>query len=152
MPVLTREATAAALALAGIRHGAAVLDLTPAAGLTRAARAMAGPAGSVDHPPVPTEVRQRYHYVLGVWSDRDGAAAIAEARRQLRGAAPGARVVLGSEGALSVLVNEMRAAGWTVLHATVVDEGAATSAGDGQLAFAVARLPAPSRSRRVSAA
>jgi hypothetical protein len=152
VPVLTREAVAAALALAGIRHGAAVLDLTPAAGLTRAALAMAGPAGSVDHPPVPSEVRSRYAYVLGVWSDRDGVAAIAEARRQLRGAAPGARVVVGSIGALPVLLDGMRAAGWTVLHATAVDEGAITDSGDGQLAFAVARLPAQARSRRGSAA
>jgi hypothetical protein len=150
--VLTREAVAAALALAGIRHGAAVLDLTPEAGLTRAARAMTGPAGSVDHPPVPTSVRYRYDYVLGVWSDRDGTAATTEARRQLRGTAPGARVVLGSVGALPVLVDEMRAAGWTVLHATAVDEGTSTGNGRTPLAFAVARMPAPARTRRGSAA
>jgi hypothetical protein len=46
--MLTREAVAAALALAGIRTGANVLDLAPAAGLTKAARAMAGEAGRVD--------------------------------------------------------------------------------------------------------
>jgi hypothetical protein len=149
VPVLTREAVAAALALAGIRHGAAVLDLTPAAGLTRAAQAMAGPAGSVDHPPVPSAVRYRYDYVLGVWSDRDGTAAVTEARRHLRGTAPGARVVVGSDGALPALVEGMQAAGWTVLHTTAVDDGATTGDGAASLAFAVARLPAPARKPRV---
>ncbi len=149
MPVLSREGVATALALAGIRHGAAVLDLTPAAGLTRAAQAMAGPAGSVDHPPVPSAVRYRYDYVLGVWSDRDGTAAVAEARRHLRGTAPGARVVVGSDGDLPALVEGMQAAGWTVLHTAALDDGTTGAGADASLAFAVARLPARARKAHV---
>lgn len=143
--MLTREAVAAALALAGIRSGAVVLDLTPEAGLTRAARAMAGPAGTIEHSPVASDTPYRFDYVLGVWADRDGGTATSEAQRQLAGVAPGARVILGSHGAPDDLVDAMRAAGWTVLHTTAVPDGAATVTGSGPLALAVARLPAAAR-------
>lgn len=140
--MLTREAIAAALALAGIRTGAHVLDLAPDAGLTRAARAMAGSGGRVDAadeeeptPPV------RYGYALAIWSDRPAAAVVDEAVTALPTLAPYARVTLGSAGSLAALVDELRAGGWTVLHGTTVSTADPALGRGADLALAVARRP-----------
>lgn len=146
--MLTREAVAAAFALAGIRSGAHVLDLAPASGLGRAARAAAGPAGRVDgvgdafgaRPPV------RYGYAIGVWPARDPEDVVVAARSSLASLAPYARVTLGSSGSLAALVDGLRADGWTVLHGTTVASASASAStsdrtGTGDLALAVARVP-----------
>jgi hypothetical protein len=120
--MLSREAVAAAMALAGVRSGAHVLDLTPAAGLTRAARAAAGAAGRVDEagtepesvPPV------RYGYAIGVWSDRPAEDVLQSVEEALPALAPYARITIGSSGSLVALVDRLRLAGWTVLHGTSV--------------------------------
>jgi hypothetical protein len=140
--MLTREAVAAALALAGIRTGAHVLDLAPDAGLTRAARAMAGSNGRVDA--VDAEVTGpavRYGYAMGVWSDRPATIVVDEASAALPAMAPYARVILGSEGSLVALVDELRTAGWTVLHGTTVPDADPARGHGAELALAVARRP-----------
>ena len=140
--MLTREAVAAALALAGIRTGAHVLDLAPGAGLTRAARAMAGTNGRVDaadtdeaEPPV------RYGYALAIRADQPATAVVDEAVAALPALAPYARVTLGSAGSLVTLVDQLRAGGWTVLHGTTVPDADPARGHGTELALAVARRP-----------
>jgi hypothetical protein len=146
--MLSREAVAAALALAGVRSGANVLDLTPRAGLTRAARAAAGASGRVDPsgprigpagPPV------RYGYAIGIWSDHDADSVVRAAEAARTVLAPYARVTLGSAGSLVALVDRLRSDGWTVLHGTSVpDADTDTPRGAGKrsdLALVAARAP-----------
>jgi hypothetical protein len=150
--MLTREAVAAALALAGIRTGANVLDLAPAAGLTKAARAMAGDAGRVDEldatPLDPTPLdppaaasRLRYGYAIGVWADRPARTVVKDAESHRLNLAPFARVTLGSIGSLTTLVDELRGIGWTVLHGTTVPDADPAVGRGAELALAVARVP-----------
>lgn len=138
--MLTREAVAAALALAGIRTGAHVLDLAPEAGLTRAARAMAGSSGRVDEvdqeSPAPAV---RYGYAIGIWPGRPAASVVGDADTTRRALAPYARVTLGSEGSLAALVGELRGSGWTVLHGTTVADAEPGSGRSAELALVVAR-------------
>jgi hypothetical protein len=140
--MLTREAVAAALALAGIRTGAHVLDLAPGAGLTRAARAMAGAGGRVDSvAEAPNGPEVRYGYAIGVWADRSATTVVQDAESARPSLAPYARVTLGSEGSLAALVDRLRVSGWTVLHGTTVpvpDQALGRSA---DLALVVARVP-----------
>ncbi len=135
--MLSREAVAAAMALAGVRSGAHVLDLSPDAGLTRAARAMAGSGGRVDAagaepaaaPPV------RYGYAIGIWSDRTAEDVVRAVEQALPALAPYARITIGSSGSLVALVDRLRSAGWTVLHGTSVADVAG---------LGVAATPGPS--------
>src|SRR3954452_23027321 len=120
-PMLSREAVAAALALAGVRSGACVLDLAPAAGLTRAARAAAGENGRVDGgdvPPDPLLPEVRYSYGLAVWPDEPADRVVEHAESASDRFTPYARVTLGSAGSLVHLVDRLRERGWTVLHGT----------------------------------
>jgi hypothetical protein len=138
--MLTREAVAAALALAGIRTGAHVLDLAPDAGLTRAARAMAGSGGRVDTVEEPVGVPPvRYGYAIGVWSDRPASEVVHDVAGALPELAQYARVTVGSSGSLSTLVDRLRSGGWTVLHATTVPDADPALGRRGELALAVAR-------------
>jgi hypothetical protein len=139
--MLTREAVAAALALAGIRTGANVLDLAPAAGLTKAARAMAGAAGRVDAFDPAAEPTVRYGYAIGVWADRPARRVVADVASHRPKLAPYARVMVGSVGSLSSLVDELRSIGWTVLHGTTVPDADPTVGRRAGLALAVARAP-----------
>jgi hypothetical protein len=140
--MLTREAVAAALALAGIRNGAHVLDLAPDAGLTRAARAMAGSGGRVDSIAEPATTPQvRYGYALAVWADRTADTVVGDAAAALPELAPFARVTLGSRGSLAALVDHLRSGGWTVLHATTVPDADPALTRPTELALAVARRP-----------
>lgn len=140
--MLTREAVAAALALAGIRSGAHVLDLAPDAGLTRAARAMAGAGGRVDVADEPAPAPPvRYGYAIGVWSDRSAPEVVADVGGALPELAQYARVTVGSAGSLSALVDRLRSSGWTVLHATTVPDADTALGRRSELALAVARRP-----------
>lgn len=140
--MLTREAVAAALALAGIRSGAHVLDLAPDAGLTRAARAMAGTGGRVDVVDEPVDAPPvRYGYAIGVWSDRPAPDVVADVGEALPELAQYARVTVGSAGSLSALVDRLRSSGWTVLHATTVADADPALSRRSELALAVARRP-----------
>jgi hypothetical protein len=137
--MLPREAVAAALALAGIRTGARVLDLAPDAGLTRAARAMTGPAGRVDTRKGPGG----YEYLLAVRPDLAADEVIEEVSAMTGELRPSARVVLGSTDSLVALVDRLRRTGWTVLHGTTVPQAATSGAGARTaLALAAARPPA----------
>jgi hypothetical protein len=142
--MLSREAVAAALALAGVRSGAHVLDLAPAAGLSRAALAAAGATGRVDpvgtDEDLPQQIR-RYGYAIGVWSDRSADAVVGTAERSLGYLAPHARITLGSAGPLVGLVDRLRSRGWTVLHATSVPGGDASAGYRSDLALVAARPP-----------
>jgi hypothetical protein len=140
--MLTREAVAAALALAGIRTGAHVLDLAPGAGITRAARAMAGAGGRVDSvEDEPHGSAVRYGYAIGVWSDRSATTVLHDVEAARPSLAPFARVTMGSEGSLGSLVDQLRAGGWTVLHGTTVPDADPDRAAR-TLALVVARAPA----------
>jgi predicted methyltransferase len=141
--MLPREAVAAALALAGIRTGARVLDLAPGAGLTRAARAMTGPGGRVD-----TENRPGgYDYLLAVRPDLAADEVVDEAAAASGELLPSARVVVGSTDSLVALVDRLRGIGWTVLHGTTVPQAATSGAGArSPLALAAAR-PSARRNR-----
>ena len=140
--MLTREAVAAALALAGIRSGATVLDLAPGAGLTKAARAMAGDGGRVDAlDPKATRPPVRYGYAIGVWADRTARTVVEDAESCRPSLAPFARVTLGSIGSLTALVDELRSTGWTVLHGTTVPDADPSVGRPAELALAVARAP-----------
>lgn len=140
--MLTREAVAATFALAGIRSGAHVLDLAPAAGLARAARAAAGPQGRVDGPDDASRAERpavRYGYAVGIWPARSPEDVVTEAQSSLARLAPYARVTVGSSGSLAALIDELRANGWTVLHGTTVSSPSDSTSGE--LALAVARVP-----------
>src|SRR4051794_32838509 len=144
--MLSREAVAAALALAGIRTGAHVLDLGPAAGLSRAARAaadpgrvdVAGPPGTPEPPGTPGG----YSHALAVFTGpaADDVLAAAEAARPYL--APHARVLFGSGGELSDLVDALYSRDWRVLHTTTVPGGSRSTAGPSALVLASALPPA----------
>ncbi|HSP36227.1 MAG TPA: hypothetical protein VLR26_00555 [Frankiaceae bacterium] len=141
--MLTQEAVAAALALAGIRTGAHVLDLAPGAGLTRAARAMAGVGGRVysadeEEPQGPAV---RYGYAIAVWTDRSAVTVVEDVESARTSLAPYARVTMGSGGSLAALVDELRAFGWTVLHGTTVSDAELDRSPPRNLALVVARAP-----------
>jgi hypothetical protein len=122
--MLSREAVAAAMALAGVRSGAHVLDLSPDAGLTRAARAMAGSSGRVDEAGTEHEAAPpvRYGYAIGIWRDRSAEHVLQAVEDALPALAPYARITLGSSGSLVALVDRLRLAGWTVLHGTTIPD------------------------------
>jgi hypothetical protein len=124
--MLSREAVAAAMALAGVRSGAHVLDLSPDAGLTRAARAMAGATGRVDEAGTEVEAALpvRYGYAIGIWSDRSAEDVLRAVEEALPALAPYARITIGSSGSLVALVDRLRLAGWTVLHGTAIPDDA----------------------------
>jgi hypothetical protein len=151
--MLSREAVAAAMALAGVRSGAHVLDLSPDAGLTRAARAMAGATGRVDEAGVELEAVPpvRYGYAIGIWRDQPAEHVLRTVEEALPALAPYARITLGSSGSLVALVDRLRLAGWTVLHGTTIpDHGDRTEGAAGardasdrprDLAIVAARAP-----------
>jgi hypothetical protein len=125
------------LALAGVRSGANVLDLVPAAGLGRAARAAAGAAGRVDEQrPTPSVA---YAYVFAVSPERSAAEVVAELSAVRSTFAPWARATVGCRGPAPVLLARLEAAGWSVLHvATVVT--AESAAQDEEVVLVLARL------------
>jgi predicted methyltransferase len=137
--MLSREAVAATLALAGVRSGAQVLDLAPDAGLTRAARAAAGASGRVDGAlPAPGV---GYGHLLAVRPTACAEEVIAQVEQVRPCLVPAARVVLGSRGPLSPLADTLRAGGWAVLHASVVPAADAPEPGQPDLALVVVRAP-----------
>jgi hypothetical protein len=138
--MLSREAVAAALALAGVRSGAHVLDLAPDAGLTAAARAAAGVSGRVDaasDQPLPGT----YGHALAVWPNDTPEQVVESAESARSQLAPQARVTVGSSGSLADLVDRLRLRGWTVLHGTTVVNASTSRASRADLALAVARAP-----------
>jgi hypothetical protein len=142
--MLSREAVAVTLALAGVRSGAQVLDLAPAAGLTRAARAAAGPTGrvvsageSID-PAIPAP---RYGHAIGVWPGQSADSVLDSAEQARPALASSARVTLGTAGSLVALSSGLREAGWTIVHGTTVAEADPDLGADSQLALVVARPP-----------
>jgi hypothetical protein len=140
--MLSREAVAAALALAGVRSGALVLDLAPAAGLTRAAQAAAGESGRVDQAGPPRQAATRYGYGMAVWADRTADSVVSEAERSQASFAPFARVLFGSSGSLPDLIDRLVHGGWSVLHGSTVPDADPAAGPRSRLALAVARSPA----------
>lgn len=137
--MLSREAVAVVLALAGVRSGALALDLAPDAGLTRAARAAAGATGRVDCDlPAPGA---EYGHLLAVWPTACAEEVIARVEQVRPYLAPQARVVLGSRGPLPPLADGLRAGGWAVLHVTSVPATESAEPGQPDLALVVVRAP-----------
>lgn len=145
MPVLSAPLAATALALAGVRSGASVLDLAPASGLGPALRAGAGPTGTV------TEAAEALDPALGgpdhavlVSTTATPEAVLARLAAVRPPLTRATRVTLGCAGDRPWMLQVLsRASGWALVHLEVV--AAAAGVDPATLVFAVLRAvpPAP---------
>ncbi len=139
MPALPAPLAATALALAGVRTGASVLDLAPASGLGAALRAGAGPTGTV------TETAEALDPALGgpdhavlVSTTATPDAVLARLVAVRPPLTRATRVTLGCAGDRSSMLQVLsRASGWALVHLEVV--AAAPGVGAATLVFAVLR-------------
>lgn len=124
-PVLPPTLSAVALALAGVRTGAHVLDLTPAGGLGPALSAGVGPTGRVTDAVTATAPdRSGAGYALLVDQAADPAAALKRLEAARPALAPGARVTLCCAGNGSALLLALaHTPGWSLVHLEHAAEG-----------------------------